>query len=141
MVFIKKQQAGFALIELILSMVVLSISMVGGFVLLQNTVSNSVSMDFNVVASQFANEKLEEVIAAKTFTGYAGVDNADFPSETMTAPYQNFTRTVNIYEVDPVDMTTAQVGSGYKKVTVSVVWGSQSYETINVVTVLTNYGS
>lgn len=141
MSFIRNNQSGIALIELILTMVILAISMVGGFILLQNVVSTNAESDFNVVASQFANEKLEEVVAAKTFTGYAGLDNADFPAETMAAPYQNFTRTVNIYEVDPVDMTTALGGSGYKKVTVNVVWGTQTYETINVVTVLTNYGS
>jgi Tfp pilus assembly protein PilV len=141
MISIRNNQSGFIFVELILTMLVLSIGLASGYVLMDNSLSNSVTGDADVVASQLANEKLEQIISDKSFGGYDALAEGDYPPETLDAPYQNYSRQVDIYEVNPTDMSTAEAGSGYKKVTVSVTWGNHDYETVNVVTLLTNYGT
>lgn len=136
-----RNQSGFAFVELILTIMVMSVGLASGYVLMDNSLVNSVQSEANVVASQLANEKLEQIISDKSTGGYDALSSNDYPVETLDAPYQNYSRMVTIQEVSGNDLSTPQAGSGLKRVTVSVTWGEEDYETINVVTILTDYGT
>ena len=102
--------------------------------------NSSLEGDYRVVASQLASEKMEEVIADKSFQGYSTITEANYPDETLADPYNGFARETDVTEVDPSDLSTPQVGSGYKRVDVRVTWGSDDSDTTIVVsTVLTDY--
>ena len=138
-----KNQMGIALLESILATTLLSIGLTGGLFLMQNATRTSVSTDYNVIASQFANEKLETIIADKalTATKYAGVINANYPNESITYGGISgaFVRKVVITEVNTSDLTTTQAGSGMKKVDVTVEWNNNSAQKILVSTLVTDY--
>ena len=136
-----KNEAGFTFLEIILTTTLLAVGFWGGFALLQNTTNNSLENDMRVIASQLASEKIETIIADKTFNTYNWVVPANYPVENLNAPYSGFTRSIDILEVNPADLTTAQPGSGYKKVEVVVSWGALPSQAIRVTTLLTNYSS
>lgn len=132
-------ERGFTLIEAILTVVLLSFGLVGGLTLFKNATDNSLTKNDEVIAGELAGEKLESILLDKKIQGYGFVLQANYPNEQMAAPYQEFTRSVTIQEVQAADLTTPQVGSGYKKIDVHVTWGAQNYQTITVSTVVSNY--
>lgn len=136
-----KNEAGFTFLEIILTTTLLAVGFAGGFALLQNTTNNSLENDMRVIASQLASEKIETIIADKTFKTYDWILPANYPVENLNAPYSGFTRTIDILEVDPADLATAQPGSGYKKVDVVVSWGALPSQAIRVTTLVTDYSS
>lgn len=137
----KGGQSGFTFLEIVLTTSLLAVGFWGGFALLQNTTNNSLENDLRVMASQLASQKIETIIADKSFVSYDWVDPNNYPPENLAAPYSGFTRTVDVLEVSPNDLSTAQPGSGYKKVDVIVSWGNLPSEAIRVTTLLTNYSS
>lgn len=134
-------QKGFTFIEAILTSVLLSMGLMGGFAMMENATAHSLNNDFLVMGSQLANEKIEEIIADKTFQGYSVVTDAVYPDESLLAPYSGFSRSVSVQEVSSTDLTTPEAGSGYKRVDVTVSWGSAPGEQVEVSTMLSNYGS
>ena len=136
-----KNQRGFSLIEAVLTITLLAIGFAGGLALFTNSTDNSLLKDYRVIASQLASEKLELIILDKTFQGYDYVDAVNYPDEDLADPYDNFTRTVTVEEVQSADLTTPEANSGYKRVDVQVTWGAETYQTITVSTVLTEYSS
>jgi type II secretory pathway pseudopilin PulG len=138
-----KNQMGMALLESILGTVLFSIGLTGGLFLMQNATRASVNTDFNVIASQFANEKLETIIADKALKGnrYDDIVANNYPNESLT--YEGvsnaFVRTVVIEEVDPSNLTTPQAGSGMKKVDVTVQWNNGNNQQILVSTLVADY--
>lgn len=132
-------EGGFTLIEAILTVVLLSFGLVGGLTLFRNVTDNSLSKNNQVIASALAGEKLESILLDKTAQGYGFILQANYPDEQMAAPNQTFTRSVTIQEVQAADLTTPQVGSGYKRIDVQVTWGVQNFQTITVSTVVSNY--
>ncbi len=72
--------------------------------------------------------------------GYSAVVNGLYQSpEVMTGDFAGFTRTINIQEVDPADLVTPQIGSGLKRVDISVQWGAQGSQQINMTTLIGMY--
>ncbi|HBF13953.1 MAG TPA: hypothetical protein DDW49_11305 [Deltaproteobacteria bacterium] len=136
-----KNQKGFTFIESILTTLVLSIGLWGTMALFQNATSNVSTSNWQVIATQLANEKLENIIADKKFQGYNTIDSTNYPNETLSAPYQGLQRNVTITEVSPADFSTPEPYSGYKLITVEVVWSQEvgSLGSVNVSTLLTNY--
>lgn len=136
-----KNQKGFTFIESILTTLVLSMGLWGTMALFQNATSHVSTSNWQVIATQLANEKLENIIADKKFQGYNIIDSTNYPNETLNAPYQGVQRNVTIVEVSPADFSTPEPNSGYKLVTVEVVWSQEvgSLGSINVSTLLTNY--
>lgn len=138
-----KNQMGMALLESILATTLLSIGLTGGLFLMQNATRTSITTDYNIIASQFANEKLESIIADKALTAskYAGIVNTNYPNESITygGITGAFSRKVAITEVNPSDLTTTQAGSGVKKVDVTVEWNIGSTQKILVSTLVTDY--
>ena len=133
-------QKGFSFIEAILTTALMSWALWGILTVFYSASNSSLEGDYRVVASQLASEKMEEVIADKSFQGYSPITEANYPDETLADPYNGFARETDVTEVDPSDLSTPQVGSGYKRVDVRVTWGSDDSDTTIVVsTVLTDY--
>lgn len=134
-----KNQKGFSMIETVLTSMILAVGLVGGLLVFQNASANTLYSDFTTIATQSANEKLEEVMADKEFSGYAIVTEANYPSENLSTPYE-MTRTVSVLEVSASDLVTPDSGSGLKKVDVSVCWGDcSSSHTATVSTLIADY--
>lgn len=134
-----KNHSGFTFIEAILVTALLSIGLWGGLAIFQNITTNTLESDMRVIASQLASEKIETIIADKTFQGYNWIIETNYPDETLTGAQQGFSRQVNITEVSSVDLSTPSPGSGFKKVDVLVTWGPENYQTIVVSTMVTDY--
>ncbi len=139
--FVKKlhNQKGFTFIEAILTSVLLAFGLTGGYAMMQNSINYSMGNDYLVMGSQLANEKLQMVIADKTFESYSDVIQDNYTQESLSGAYQGFTRTTTVTEVDPADLTTPQADSGYKKVEVTVSWGNNSGERVQVSTMLADH--
>lgn len=132
-------QSGFTFLEMILTTVVLSVGLWGGMALFHNATLHSLDNDSRVIASELAGEKIESIVADKTFRGYGWIVGANYPAEVLVPPHQGFTRSVTITEVNPNDLTTPMAGSGYKKIDVQVGWGNQGFQSVVVSTLLTDY--
>lgn len=113
---------GFTLIEAVLTLSVLAGGVFGVLVLYQQNIARSNEMEQTLVATELAQEKLEQIILDKKYQLYAYVIPANYlASEDLTAQgFPGYTRTISILEVNPSDMISAQTNSGYKKITVSV---------------------
>lgn len=113
------------------STMLLAVGLLGGMAVMQNVTATTMNGDMNSIAIQLANEKIEEVMADKSFQGYNVVADENYPGEELEAPYQGFSRNVTVTEVNSGDLTTEEVGSGLKKVDVTVSWGNGDSVTVN----------
>ena len=135
----KMNPAGFTFIEVLLATVLLGIGITGGLTLVQSSTLNSLDNESHVNANQLAHQKMESIIADKSFKGYASIISSNYPSETLASPYTGYTRTTTITEVQEADLTTPQTGSGFKKVDVKVSWGSATTQALSLSSVFANY--
>lgn len=88
------------------------------------------------MGTQLASDSMESILADKEFMGYGVVADQNYPSEDLD---HGFTRTVSVMEVDPADLTTPQMGSGLKKVEVTIDWGDHDNEKVELMTLLGDY--
>lgn len=133
------KQRGFSLVEAVLTVLILAIGFMGSLVVTQNITLNALNSNKNIVGVQLANEKLETIMADKQFRGFSYVDNSHYIIESLTPPYNGYSRSVNIVEVQPADLLTPMTGSGIKKVIVTVVWGSLSHQKTVVTGMVSKY--
>lgn len=112
------------------STMLLAVGLLGGMAVMQNVTATTLNGDMNSIAIQLANEKIEEVMADKTFQGYASVLDEKYPKEDLSAPYQGFSRSVTVTEVDDGDLITEEPNSGLKRVDVTVSWGGDDSITV-----------
>lgn len=138
-------QVGSTLLEATLALSLLSIGLTGGLFLMQNATRASVNSDFSVAASEYANEKLEMIIADKALNvGYDAIVDGYYTEETDLSfgdTEDFFTRTVTITQVD-TDFNESASDQGLKKVDVTVTWepvGSGAANKLTVSTLLTDY--
>jgi prepilin-type N-terminal cleavage/methylation domain-containing protein len=122
---------GFSLIEIIITLVVLSIAVVG--VLSVFTMGSKGSADPLILnqAVSLAQEKVDEAIGLKKSGGYAVV--VTNPGGAFAVPYAAFTWAQTVTCVDPDLVTPAACTVGYKIVTVTVthaVIGSVSLDAL-----------
>ncbi|MCP5464154.1 MAG: hypothetical protein H7A33_03925 [Deltaproteobacteria bacterium] len=130
-----KSNKGFSVVENIMATTIMAVGLMGGMVVMQNSVLSAVQGDQNTVASRLASEKLEQLMADKEFLGYDYISDGNYGDETVL----NFERSVDIAEVSSDDFATASAGSGLKKVTVEVTWGDADYEAVRVSTLISDY--
>ena len=134
-----RNQKGFSLVEAVLSTVVLGVGLLAGLMVFENASANTLYSDFTTVATQTANEKLEEIMADKESSGYASITESNYPDEDLTTPYA-LTRDISIYEVSSSNLNTPSAGSGLKRVEVSVCWDDcSSSHSVTVSTLLADY--
>jgi type II secretory pathway pseudopilin PulG len=138
-------QVGSTLLEATLALSLLSIGLTGGLFLMQNATRASVNSDFSVAASEYANEKLEMIIADKALNvGYDGIVDGYYTPESNLSfgDSENFfTRTVIVTPVD-TNFEASATDQGLKKIDVTVTWspvGNGSANTLTVSTLLTDY--
>lgn len=133
-----KSERGFSLIEAILSTLILSVSLAGGMLVMQNVSRHAMTGELNTTAIQLANEKMDMIMADKEFKGYDYLISENYPTETELGTTGVFTRQVSIMEVSRDNFNMPQVGSGLKKVDVIVSWGLQSGSSVTLSTLLAN---
>lgn len=133
-----KNQKGFTLLESILAATIISVGIWGAMLVTQNAQVTGVYSDKVTIATQLANEKLEEIIADKSLksSGYSGITETNYSAETLSGNFSGYERSVTITEVSDADLSTPTTGSGLKKVTVTVSFDGQD---VSLVTVLANY--
>jgi Tfp pilus assembly protein PilV len=121
----RTSQSGFTLVEAILATLVVSFGLVGFLITFSEAARFAVDSEYVISASHIANDQLEEIMSKKVGLGYDEIASENFPAlETVTLGNRQYTKSVGIYEVDPVDLITASPGSGYKKIDVSITWGN-----------------
>jgi len=136
----KRHKNGFTLIEVLLTVVILAVGLFGLMILYYNSTRNIMEGDINLMASFLVRERLEQLIGDKVNNGYASLTNASYTTtSTVSVGNHFFTRSFNIYEVNKTDLSTPLVGSGYKRIDMTVSWGMIAGQNITVSTLLTDY--
>ena len=129
---------GFTLIEVVLTIVVISIGLVAMMLLFDNVTHNAMQSDMNMTATYLARERLEIIAFDKVYSGYDSIKNARYgTSENVNVGGKNYIRELNIYEVNKFDLITAEQGSNFKRVDVTVKWGNEGSQKITETTLFT----
>ncbi len=111
------------MIELVFTIVLVALAFPPLLNVFVHTGRSSARPDLQVAAMNLAREKME-ILAADKFTparGYAYLTAANYPDETPVTGFL-FNRSVAFTDVASSDLSTAQSGSGYRKVVVTVSW-------------------
>ncbi len=135
----RRRRTGFTLIELVLTIVVISVGLLGVLALFENAVRGAALADINVIAAHLAREKLEQIVHDKVRFGYAALDETLYPAESFSGDFSSYARSTTIDEVSNADFLTPEVASGYKRVEVTVSWGAAANMHITIPTVLADY--
>lgn len=131
---------GFTLIELVLTIVVISAGLFGLMVLFDAASRGTVQSLGQQAAVYLAQERLEIITADKASRGYDYVVMSNYvPTEVVTLGTGQYTRLLTIQEVSSADLTTITPNSGYKWVAVAVAWGSGAENQIMLTMVLGRY--
>jgi prepilin-type N-terminal cleavage/methylation domain-containing protein len=120
---IRGKGAGFTLIEVVAAVVLLGIAVPPILAFLAQSGVKGVFPERQTAAYFLAVEKLETIIADRHSPnrGYAYLTTANYPAETLSDGY---TRTVAFQEVAPTSLASAQSGSGYLRITVTVSYAN-----------------
>jgi prepilin-type N-terminal cleavage/methylation domain-containing protein len=137
---------GFTLIELIITIIVVSVGVLALIAALSFGTGRSINSELMTTGTTLAQERLEQLIAEKRANGYSSAllaigTTTDPP---LAAPYADYTRTVEICNVDVnlgnPDCTAPSVDTGYKRITVTVTNTRLPAEsTVQAVTLVTDY--
>lgn len=128
--------AGFTLIEAVLIMVIMAVAFLGFGFLFGNVTQRALQTDLTVLATKLARQKMDEVMQTKADSGYAAVASSA-PSSVSSGTW-NFTRQVDANYVNSSDFSSSAIDTGYKKVVVTVSWGSGTGEAISLTALLTD---
>lgn len=136
-----KKQAAFTLIEVLLTVVIIATGLFGIMILYHNAAKDVMEGDINLMAVYLARERMEQLISDKVANGYASVvnENYDTLEPDVTVGNSHFERSFNIYEVNRDDLITTEVGSGFKRVDMTVSWGALGNQNIVLSTLISNY--
>lgn len=131
---------GFSIIEAILTLSILSAGVLGVMSLYQKNIAQSNETETTLIATALAQEKLEQILHDKKYQEYIFIIAANYPTSEDLTPigYPGYTRTIAIQEVSGTDLSSAQSGTGYKKITVAVQ--SAGNPTITLETLVTAWG-
>jgi prepilin-type N-terminal cleavage/methylation domain-containing protein len=127
----KPGERGFSLIEIIVTLVVLSIAVIG--VLSVFTTGTSRSADPLILnqAAALAQEKMDEAIALRKSGGFAAVGAA---GGAFPAPFDAY----NWARVVDCDPTFVPCPAQYQRVTITVSWNAGA-ESVSLVTLIADY--
>lgn len=136
----KRNSKGFTLVEVVLSIVIISIGLFGIMYLFDNVTRGALEADLNTTAIYLSRERMERMMADKVYNGYNYITSANYPaSEAVSVGGYNYTRTLTINEVSKVDLSTLLPNSGFKRIDISISWGAGGNQTITESTIVTNY--
>ncbi|MBI4366606.1 MAG: prepilin-type N-terminal cleavage/methylation domain-containing protein [Deltaproteobacteria bacterium] len=121
----RRGHRAFTLIELILTMTIVSGGLFGLLATFDAASRGSVHGQVMQTALLLAQDQLERMTADKTHRGYNYIIAANYPaSGTVTVGTHQYTRLVAIQEVQSADLATPQPGSGYKRIDVTIFWAA-----------------
>ncbi|MBW1698731.1 MAG: prepilin-type N-terminal cleavage/methylation domain-containing protein [Deltaproteobacteria bacterium] len=121
---IGKKDSGFTLVEVLVTMVILAIALLGMAALLAGIMQGNTYSNMVTTATTLAQEKLEEVRRI----GYSGVESGEENYGDIT-DFPLFKRTTNVTSDSPA--------AGMKTVTVTVYWNSNN-KSVELKTILTD---
>ena len=136
--FKKKEIAdkGFTLIETIMTIVILSIAVVGILqVFFSGLAPRNAPMSIEItIGTQLVQEGLERIKADRqnTARGFSYITSANYQAESLSGAFSGYTRTTTISSW-PIDTDTTK----YKQVSVAVTHSSRTVA--NVTTIVANY--
>jgi prepilin-type N-terminal cleavage/methylation domain-containing protein len=130
-------EGGFSLIEIIVTLVVLSIAAIG--VLSVFTTGSRGSADPLILnqASALAQEKMDEAIALRRSGGFAAVTTVNPGVPAFPAPFNTYTWSRVVDCVD-VNLNAVACPQPYERVTVTVSWNAGA-ESVSLVTLIADY--
>lgn len=134
---------GFTLIEVIITLSVLAGGVMGVLTMYHRNIERAAQMEQTLIATQLAQEKLEQIILDKKYQNYAYILSANYPSpeDLGSQGFNGYTRTTTIAEVNATNLTTQQNGTGYKKITVTVLINATPAATLETLVTLWGEGS
>lgn len=134
-----RRRAGYTLTEVILVIVVAGLALPPLMAVFAGMSRDSARPDLLLVASSLAREKMEIIAADKfnTSRGYAYLVSANYPAENPV-PGFTLTRSVAFTDVSSADLSTAESGSGFRKVVVTVRWNYDA-SSLNLSSVFTDH--
>ncbi len=120
-----KRSFGFTLIEVTLTIVIISVGLFGMMILFDNVTRGAMEGDMNITAAYLARDKLEQLMMDKVYKGYDYISTSSYPANdnVMVGSY-NYIRQLSIYEVNKNDLTSVLAGSGFKRIDVTLKWGT-----------------
>lgn len=119
-----KNEKGFTLIEIILSVIVLAIAFTGVWKMFDVPVAREYDSERVMTASFLVRKGMEELIAKKKLQGFAGLPVGD-ATVTLPAPYDGFQQRTHIYYADDeAGLAETASATNYKKVEVSILWNA-----------------
>lgn len=133
---LRRNRAGFTLIEAILVMIVIGIAYFGFGYLFGNVTQQALDADLTVVAAKLAREKMDEIAQTKADAGYVSV--VDESPAAVSSGSWTFTRSVDTTYVNPADFSNAVSDTGYKRVDITVSWGAGVGEAVTLTTLVTD---
>ncbi|PIR17785.1 MAG: hypothetical protein COV46_02750 [Deltaproteobacteria bacterium CG11_big_fil_rev_8_21_14_0_20_49_13] len=129
---------GFTLIEVVLTIVIISVGLVAMMFVFDNVTRGSMEADMNVTATFLARERLEIAAFDKVYRGYDYLTGTRYPaSENVSVGGRKYVRETVVYEVDKIDLVTTLLNSNFKRVDVTVKWGTASTQRIIETTLFT----
>ncbi len=119
-----KNKKGFSLIEIIISVFVLSVGILGLVAAFPRGSKIQKQVESQAIANNIAQEKMEELLSLMYEEIPLGIieDSARISSDPLDGFYK-FKRTTQISLIDQ-NMLTSQSDIGLKKITIKVEWGS-----------------
>lgn len=133
--FFIPKYSGFTLIEIMVSIFILSLGIVAVLMLFPSSFNIVSFSKSSTVASRLAEEKIEEIISLP-------YDSINIGEESELSFFDEFERTVKVYYVDPVaDFKEVFLDSGMKKIDIEVFWQSKmgiGRRSIKITTLLSN---
>lgn len=134
---------GFTLIEVIITLVVLSIAAIGVLTVFMTGMKGSADPLLVNQATHLAQEKMDQVIGDRMnpARGYAYIIPANYPAEAPVVGFPAFNRSAAVFCVTAADLNTSTgappCGSGYTHVTVTVT--NSFIGNVTAETVVANY--
>jgi type II secretory pathway pseudopilin PulG len=127
-----KSKRAITLIELTMSIVVISICLLSVGLIYHSVLTKNISIQSMTIATSLAEEKMDEVLRL----GFSGISN-DGPT-AFADPFTDYTYQVTVINVQPTDLdtSTGATETGYKNVAVNVTYSltGSIYELNSVLT-------
>ncbi len=119
---------GYSLIEMIMTILLMSVAVPSIVALFTGVMTNSHDAEFITVSNLLATEQLEIILADKAGTGvgygYASINSGRYANVDPPAPFDDWSRTVNIQTVD--------AGQEYEYKEISVTVGQSLIPSITI---------
>lgn len=134
-----RSSKGISLLESVVALLILSFGIFAYISLFSQMSTATIEDELASTASRLANQKLEEVLATKANSGYAGV-NLGTTTENITYASHAYARQTTISYVDVNDLQTISGSdTGIKRIDVSVSWNDSSTRQIQLTSVVGSY--